>query len=199
MIFIGDEKSVIASLTVVDKIRDNAQDVIKDLKEQGVKTIMLTGDNKLAANKVANEIGLDYVYSNLLPEDKLNILDTIRNKFGDVAMVGDGINDAPALARANIGIAMGAAGSDVAIETADVALMQDDISKLPYLFSLSQKTMNIIKQNITLAIFVKLLFVILAILGLITLMMSVGIGDLGLTLVVILNSFRIAMVKDPLF
>ena len=186
-------------MTVVDKIRDNAQDVIKDLKEQGVKTIMLTGDNKLAANKVANEIGLDYVYSNLLPEDKLNILDTIRNKFGDVAMVGDGINDAPALARANIGIAMGAAGSDVAIETADVALMQDDISKLPYLFSLSQKTMNIIKQNITLAIFVKLLFVILAILGLITLMMSVGIGDLGLTLVVILNSFRIAMVKDPLF
>nr|WP_295607618.1 cation-translocating P-type ATPase [uncultured Methanobrevibacter sp.] len=199
LIFIGDSESVIAGLTVVDKIRDNAQEVISDLKEQGVKTIMLTGDNKIAANKVADEIGLDYVYSNLLPEDKLNILDTIRNKFGDVAMVGDGINDAPALARANIGIAMGAAGSDVAIETADVALMQDDISKLPYLFSLSQKTMNIIKQNISLSIFVKALFVILAILGLITLMMSVGIGDLGLTLVVILNSFRIAMVKDPLF
>ena len=199
MVFIGDENGVIAGLTVVDKIRDNAAEVIKDLKGQGVKTIMLTGDNKMAANKVANEIGLDYVYSDLLPEDKLNILDTIRNKFGDVAMVGDGINDAPALARANIGIAMGAAGSDVAIETADVALMQDDISKLPYLFSLSQKTMNIIKQNISLSIFVKALFVILAILGLITLMMSVGIGDLGLTLVVILNSFRIARVKDPLF
>ena len=199
LVFIGDENGVIAGLTVVDKIRDNAADVIRDLKDQGVKTIMLTGDNKMAANKVANEIGLDYVYSDLLPEDKLNILDTIRNKFGDVAMVGDGINDAPALARANIGIAMGAAGSDVAIETADVALMQDDISKLPYLFSLSQKTMNIIKQNISLSIFVKALFVILAILGLITLMMSVGIGDLGLTLVVILNSFRIARVKDPLF
>ena len=161
VVFIGDEDGVIASLTVVDKIRDNAPDVIKDLKEQGVKTIMLTGDNKIASKKVADEIGLDYVYSNLLPEDKLNILDTIRNKFGDVAMVGDGINDAPALARANIGIAMGAAGSDVAIETADVALMQDDISKLPYLFSLSQKTMNIIKQNISLSIFVKALFVIL--------------------------------------
>ena len=199
LVFIGDEKGVIAGLTIVDKIRDNAADVIKDLRNQGVKTIMLTGDNKMAANKVANEIGLDYVYSNLLPEDKLNILDAIRNKFGDVAMVGDGINDAPALARANIGIAMGAAGSDVAIETAAVALMQDDISKLPYLFSLSQKTMNIIKQNISLSIFVKALFVILAILGLITLMMSVGIGDLGLTLVVILNSFRIARVKDPLF
>ena len=199
LVFIGDENGVIAGLTVVDKIRDNAAEVIKDLKDQGVKTIMLTGDNKMAANKVANEIGLDYVYSDLLPEDKLNIVDTIRNKFGDVAMVGDGINDAPALARANIGIAMGAAGSDVAIETADVALMQDDISKLPYLFSLSQKTMNIIKQNISLSIFVKALFVILAILGLITLMMSVGIGDLGLTLVVILNSFRIARVKDSLF
>ena len=199
LIFIGDSESVIASLTVVDKIRDNASEVIKDLKDQGVKTIMLTGDNKIAAKKVADEIGLDYVYSNLLPEDKLNLLDTIRNKFGDVAMVGDGINDAPALARANIGIAMGAAGSDVAIETADVALMQDDISKLPYLFSLSQKTMNIIKQNISLSIFVKALFVMLAILGVITLMMSVGIGDLGLTMVVILNSFRIARVKDPLF
>ena len=199
LVFVGDESGVIAGLTVVDKIRDNAAEVIGDLKDQGIKTIMLTGDNKMAANKVADEIGLDYVYSNLLPGDKLNILDTIRNKFGDVAMVGDGINDAPALARANIGIAMGAAGSDVAIETADVALMQDDISKLPYLFSLSQKTMNIIKQNISLSIFVKALFVILAILGLITLMMSVGIGDLGLTLVVILNSFRIARVKDPLF
>jgi Cd2+/Zn2+-exporting ATPase len=94
---------------------------------------------------------------------------------------------------------MGAAGSDVAIETADVALMQDDISKLPYLFSLSHKTMSIIKQNISLAIGIKLLCVVLAILGIITLMMSVGLGDLGLTLLVILNSFRIGMVKDPLF
>ena len=188
-----------AIITVSDKIRDNASEVISDLKDKGVQTVMLTGDNKLAAKSVADEIGIDYVYSNLMPEDKLNILDTIRNKFGDVAMIGDGINDAPALARANIGIAMGAAGSDVAIETADVALMQDDISKLPYLFSLSHKTMGIIKQNITVAIAVKLLCVVLAILGIITLMMSVGFGDLGLTLLVILNSFRIGMVKDPLF
>ena len=199
VVFVGNSQNVLALITVSDKIRDNASEVIADLNKQGVQTVMLTGDNKIAAHKVADEIGIKYVYSNLMPEDKLNILDTIRNKFGDVAMVGDGINDAPALARANIGIAMGAAGSDVAIETADVALMQDDISKLPYLFSLSHKTMSIIKQNITVAIAVKLLCVVLAILGIITLMMSVGFGDLGLTLLVILNSFRIGMVKDPLF
>ncbi len=199
VVFVGNSENVLALITVSDKIRDNASEVIADLNKQGVQTVMLTGDNKIAAHKVADEIGIKYVYSNLMPEDKLNILDTIRNKFGDVAMVGDGINDAPALARANIGIAMGAAGSDVAIETADVALMQDDISKLPYLFSLSHKTMSIIKQNITVAIAVKLLCVVLAILGIITLMMSVGFGDLGLTLLVILNSFRIGMVKDPLF
>ena len=199
LIFVGNAEKVLGIITVSDKIRDNASEVIADLKNQGVQTIMLTGDNKLAAKSVADEIGIDYVYSNLMPEDKLNILDTIRNKFGDVAMVGDGINDAPALARSNIGIAMGAAGSDVAIETADVALMQDDISKLPYLFALSRKTMGIIKQNITIAILVKLLCVILAIMGIITLMMSVGFGDLGLTIFVILNAFRIGMVKDPLF
>ncbi len=199
LIFVGNAEKVLGIITVSDKIRDNASEVIADLKDQGVQTVMLTGDNKLAAKSVADEIGIDYVYSNLMPEDKLNILDTIRNKFGDVAMVGDGINDAPALARSNIGIAMGAAGSDVAIETADVALMQDDISKLPYLFALSNKTMSIIKQNITIAILVKLLCVILAIMGIITLMMSVGFGDLGLTIFVILNAFRIGMVKDPLF
>ena len=199
LIFVGNSEKVLGIITVSDKIRDNASEVVADLKDQGVQTIMLTGDNKMAAKSVADEIGIDYIYSNLMPEDKLNLLDTIRNKFGDVAMVGDGINDAPALARSNIGIAMGAAGSDVAIETADVALMQDDISKLPYLFALSRKTMGIIKQNITAAIAVKLLCVVLAILGIITLMMSVGFGDLGLTLLVILNSFRIGMVKDPLF
>ena len=193
LIFVGNSKTLLGIITVSDKLRDNASEVIADLKNQGVKTFMLTGDNKGAAISIASEIGVDYVYSNLMPEDKLNILD------GDVAMVGDGINDAPALARSNIGIAMGAAGSDVAIETADIALMQDDISKLPYLFSLSRKTMGIIKQNISIAIIIKLLCVVLAVMGIITLMMSVGFGDLGLTILVILNSFRIGMVKDPLF
>ena len=198
VIFIGNKENLIGIVTVKDKLRDEARDVISKLNDMGVQTVMLTGDNKIAANSVAEKLGIKYVYSELMPEDKLNILDTIRNKFGDTAMVGDGINDAPALARANVGIAMGAVGSDVAIETADIALMQDDLTKLPYLFSLSHKTMDIIRQNIIAAISVKLLFVILAILGLITLMMSVGIGDLGLTLLVILNSFRIGFVKNPI-
>ncbi len=199
VIFVGNKDEVIGILTVTDKIRDESVDVIKNLKKEGIKTIMLTGDNKVAAYNVGERIGVDYIFSDLLPEDKLNLLDMIRNKFGDVAMVGDGVNDAPALARANIGIAMGAVGSDVAIETADVALMQDDLTKLPYLFSLSNKTMGIISENIVVALGVKFLFVILAVLGLITLMMAVGIGDLGLTLLVILNSLRIGIVKDPLF
>ena len=147
LVFIGDEKGVIAGLTVVDKIRDNAAEVIKDLKGQGVKTIMLTGDNKMAANKVANEIGLDYVYSDLLPEDKLNIVDTIRNKFGDVAMVGDGINDAPALTRADIGIAIGA-GTDIAIDAADVVLMKSRLSDVPAAILLSRRTLKNIHENL---------------------------------------------------
>ncbi len=199
VMFVGNKDEVIGILTVRDKIRDESVDVISNLKKHGIKTIMLTGDNKVAAYTVGERIGVDYVFSDLLPEDKLNLLDVIRNKFGDVAMVGDGVNDAPALARANIGIAMGAVGSDVAIETSDVALMQDDLTKLPYLFTLSKKTMGIISQNIVVALGVKFLFVILAVLGLITLMMAVGIGDLGLTLLVILNSLRIGIVKDPLF
>ena len=198
VIFIGNNENLIGIVTVKDKLRDEAKDVISNLNNMGVQTVMLTGDNKVAANSVAEKLGIKYVYSELMPEDKLNLLDTIRNKFGDTAMVGDGINDAPALARANVGIAMGAVGSDVAIETADIALMQDDLTKLPYLFSLSHKTMDIIRQNIITAISVKVLFVILAVLGVITLMMSVGIGDLGLTLLVILNSFRIGFVKNPI-
>ncbi|MBQ6220581.1 MAG: cation-translocating P-type ATPase [Methanosphaera sp.] len=197
-ILVGNSTEVFGIITVMDKIRDGTTEVISSLNNLGIQTVMLTGDNKRAAKKVAERVGLKYFYSDLMPEDKLNILDTIRNKFGDVAMVGDGINDAPALARANIGIAMGAIGSDVAIDTSDVALMHDDLKKLPYLFALSQKTMTIIRQNIITAITVKILFVILAILGLITLMMSVGIGDMGLTMLVILNSFRIGLIKDPM-
>ncbi len=198
VIFIGNKDSVIGIITVIDKIRDESKEVIQKLHDKNVQTVMLTGDNKIAAQAVGREMGIDYIYSDLLPDDKLDVLDTIRNKFGDVAMVGDGVNDAPALARANVGIAMGAVGSDVAIETANVALMKDDLTKLPYLFDLSYKTMSVIKENVITAASVKSIFAILAILGMITLMEAVGFGDMGLTLLVILNSLRIGMVKSTI-
>lgn len=191
IIFIGDKNGLISIITVFDKIRNESKDVIKRLNNKNIETIMLTGDNNIAARNVSEKIGINYTYSNLLPEDKLNILDIIHNKFGDVAMIGDGINDAPALARSDVGISMGAVGSDVAIETSDIALMQDDLTKVPYLFNLSHKTMEIIKENVTTAITVKTLFAILAIFGFISLWVAVGIGDMGLTLLVILNSFRL--------
>ena len=157
---------------------------------------MLTGDNTKTALVIANDLGIDEYHPELLPQDKVAVINKLRtgNSKGKVAMVGDGINDSPALAAADLGIAMGAAGSDTALETADVALMKDDLAKVPYLIQLGRKTMRVVKQNIMLAIGIKLLFTILVFPGFVTLWMAVAIGDMGVSLGVILNALRLGRV-----
>lgn len=190
-VLLGNKQEIMGLIVLMDRIRDDAGKTVRFLQRNGIKTVMLTGDNQGTAHGVASQLGMDECYYGLLPEDKVEKIDELVQIYGHVAMVGDGVNDAPALARANIGIAMGAAGSDVAIETADVALMDDDLAKIEYLVKLSRKTMNVVRENVTLSILVKTSFAILAVLGYITLWMAVGIGDMGLSLTVILNALRV--------
>lgn len=192
-ILLGNKEEIIGLIALNDQIRDDAKETLNFLKKNNFKTVMLTGDKEGTANAVASHLGLDECYYDLMPGDKVKKIDELVARYGHVAMVGDGVNDAPALARANIGIAMGAAGSDVAIETADVALMHDDISKLKYLVKLSRKTMNVVQENVAISILIKSSFAVMAVLGFITLWMAVGIGDMGLSLLVILNSLRIGI------
>jgi Zn2+/Cd2+-exporting ATPase len=146
-IIIGDKNNIIGIIGLMDKIKDLSRSTLQELKDRKIKTVMLTGDNEGTARSVSSKIGMTEYYSGLLPEDKVRIMDELLDKYNHVVMVGDGVNDAPALARANVGIAMGAAGSDVAIETADISLMHDDISQVNYLLDLSKKTMMIVKQT----------------------------------------------------
>lgn len=196
-VLIGDTDHIIGLIGLMDRIRDESLNTVKFLKENKIVTIMLTGDNQGTARAVAAHLMLDEYYYGLLPADKVEKIDHLVERYGHVAMVGDGVNDAPALARANIGIAMGAAGSDVAIKTADVALMHDDLSKLEYLVKLSKKTMGVVKENVALSVLLKSSFAVFAILGVINLWMAVGIGDMGLSLAVILNALRIGSHKAP--
>lgn len=191
IVMIGDDQHIMGLIGLMDKIRPLSKKTITILKEKNIRTIMLTGDNKGTARAVSSEIGINDYYSGLLPKDKVEIINKLIDKDKHVAMVGDGVNDAPALAISNLGIAMGTAGSDVAIETADIALMHDDISKINYLIDLSRRTMSIVKQNVSLSIIVKGSFAIFAVLGFVSLWMAVAFGDMGLTLAVILNAIRI--------
>ncbi len=194
-ILVGNDRSIIGLIGLKDKIRDLSQKTIQQLNNRGIKTVMLTGDNNRTARTVSDELGIDEYYAELLPEDKVSIIDEFLCERASVAMVGDGINDAPALARANVGIAMGATGSDIAIETADIALINDDISKINYLVDLSRKTMAIVKQNVFVALSIQISLSVLAVFGFVTLWMAVTFGDMGLTLAVILNSLRIGYGK----
>lgn len=195
VILVGNKEKVIGLIAVMDKIRDETIKAIAKLKEDGIKTVMITGDNKRTAKVIANKIGVDECLAELLPEDKVKIIEELSRKYGHVAMVGDGINDAPALASANVGIAMGAIGSDISLENANIALMQDDLSKLPYLIKLSKKTLEIIKENVLASILIKGSFAVLVFPGFITLWLAVAIGDMGLSLAIILNAIRLSLMK----
>jgi Cd2+/Zn2+-exporting ATPase len=196
VLIIADQDHVIGLIGLMDKIRISSESTIRSLKERNIKTIMLTGDNEGTAKAVSSKIGIDKHYSGLLPEDKVKIINELILKDEHVAMVGDGVNDAPALARSNVGIAMGSAGSDIAIDTADIALMHDNISKISYIIDLSRKTMSVVKQNVSLSIIVKGSFAFFTILGFVSLWMAVAFGDMGLTLVVIINALRIGNNKN---
>ena len=180
---------LVGLITFKDQLRPEANEAIALLKKQGIKPVMLTGDNTRVAKAVATQLGIDQVASQLLPAHKLEKIEEL-NRQGAVAMVGDGINDAPALAKASVGIAMGVAGTDTALETADVALMGDDLLKLPQLVSLSRRTMGIIKENIVIALGLKLLAVLLIFPGWLTLWMAV-VADMGTSLLVTLNGLRL--------
>ncbi|MEO5741369.1 MAG: heavy metal translocating P-type ATPase [Vicinamibacterales bacterium] len=178
-------------IALADRTRESARDAIEMLRRQGVKrVVMLTGDNQASADALAREIGVDETYAELLPHDKVAVVHELKKKYGIVAMVGDGVNDAPALAAADVGIAMGAVGTDAALETADIALMADELLKLPFAIRLGRATLRNIQVNVTLSLGLKAVFLALAVAGSATLWMAV-MADMGASLLVIANGMRL--------
>ena len=197
VVVIGSSRHVCGLIAIADAIRPDARETIRQLHEAGIAHIvMLTGDNRATAKSVASQAGIDEVYSELLPEDKLKKIEDLVERYGTVAMVGDGVNDAPALARANLGIAMGAIGSDAAIETADIALMSDDIAKLPWLIRHSRRSLSIIRENILFSLGIKVLFFILTFAGLANLWGAIA-ADTGASLLVVANALRLLQPPNP--
>lgn len=191
VVVVGNDRHVCGLIGVADSVRESAAATVSALKASGVRYVaLLTGDNQGTAEAVAKAVGADEVRAELLPEDKLRAVLEIQEKHGPTAMVGDGVNDAPALAAATLGIAMGAAGTDAAIETADIALLSDDLSRLPWLVRHSRRTTSMIRQNIFFALGVKALFMALAFLNLATLWMAIA-ADMGVSLLVVFNALRL--------
>lgn len=192
----GTNTDILALIAVADEVRESSRKVIERLHQLGIQhTILLTGDNRATAEAIGHHVGVTSIEAELLPQDKVAFIKKLKAQFGRVAMIGDGINDAPALATATVGIAMGGAGSDTALETADIALMNDDLKKLPFTIKLSRKTLQIIKQNITFSLAIKLLALLLVIPGWLTLWIAI-FADMGMTLLVTLNGLRLLRVKE---
>jgi len=192
---LGTEKEILSLIAVADEMRETSKEVISKLNHIGIETVMLTGDNQRTAEAIGKQVGVSDIKADLLPEDKLNFIKELRGKHQSVGMVGDGVNDAPALAASSVGVAMGGAGTDTALETADIALMSDDLSKLPYTIKLSRKALAIIKQNITFSLAIKLVALLLVMPGWLTLWIAI-FADMGATLLVTLNSLRLLKVKE---
>jgi Cd2+/Zn2+-exporting ATPase len=193
VVVVGTPERVEGLVAVADAVRPEAREAVASLRRRGVTHIVvLTGDNQMTGAAVGREVGVDEVMSGLLPEEKVEAVRRLAARFGGVAMVGDGVNDAPALAAATVGIAMGVAGSDAALETADIALMGDDLSAVAATFQLSRATTRVIRENIALAIAIKAVFLVLAPLGLVTLWMAV-FADMGTSLAVIGNGMRLRL------
>ncbi|KHF40916.1 heavy metal translocating P-type ATPase [Halalkalibacter okhensis] len=195
VVILATKEQVIGLLALADSVREESKKLIGTLHQMGIRdTILLTGDHETSAHRIASQVGMTDVKANLLPNEKVSYVESIRKKGNHVAMVGDGVNDAAALATANVGIAMGGAGSDVALETADIVFMKDDLSKLPFTIQLSRKARTIIKQNITLSLVLKLLALMLVIPGWLTLWIAI-IADMGATLLVTLNGLRLLNIR----
>jgi Cd2+/Zn2+-exporting ATPase len=190
VVLFSDGDSVAALIAANDTVKSDSKKAIAELKELGVKTVMLTGDNAASALAVATEVGVDEFKSSLMPDDKLSVIERL-SKDGHVGMVGDGINDAPALAKANVGFSMGAAGTGTAIETADVAIMDDNLLKLPLFIKLSRAIHSILIQNIIFILLVKLVFIGSTLMGHTAMWVAV-FADMGVTLIVMFNSLRLS-------
>jgi Cd2+/Zn2+-exporting ATPase len=195
-IVISNSQTVEGIIAVTDELKPESKAAVADLDRLGVKTVMLTGDNYAPAQAVAALVGITEVHAEMLPEDKAAVIKELTEGYGAVAMVGDGVNDAPALALSNVGIAMGAAGSDTAIEAASIAILNDRLELIPYLIRLGRRTITIIKINTTMAVVTKLLFIILAFVGISNLALAI-FADVGMTVIVILNSLRLMKFKAP--
>jgi Cd2+/Zn2+-exporting ATPase len=195
VIGVGTPDRLLGLIALADSIRPQAHQTVQRLKDLGIDVVMVTGDNEATARAVAQHVGITHYHAGVFPDQKVHEIEHLRSEYGRVAMVGDGVNDAPALAAASVGIAMGAVGSDAALETAHVALMGDDLSKLPYLIELSRRTRRVIQQNIFFSILTKLTLGLGVFPGYVTLVLAVLVGDMGASLAVTGNALRLARVK----
>ena len=191
VMLVGTTHGVLGILALADQLRSESQQAVAGLRAVGIQHVaLLTGDNRAIAERIASQIGADTLRAEILPEEKLKAVQALRAEFGSLAMVGDGVNDGPALAASSVGIAMGVAGSDVALETADVALMADDLSKLPFLVRLGQDVARVIRQNIGFSLAIKALAIAAVFPGWLTLWLAV-LGDMGASVLVTLNGMRL--------